>query len=95
MIDVDDIEKIMNNLPDANKFTRCIWMNETTVKSLKEMTTAQSSNGIERFCGIEVKIDNSIPDYHFETDADRNERFNYEVKNRMEFFPKTPKYFKL
>jgi len=62
-----------------------LWMNETTIKALKEQLPEVSGSRLmvkfERFSGVPVKVDNAIKDFCFETDVQRNERLLTDAKN--------------
>lgn len=52
-----------------------LWMNETTVEALRrECKPNPDPSAVPQLTGIPVYIDNSIPDYQFETDEERNQR---------------------
>ena len=55
--------------------TKCLWMNATTIQHLKDMVTEKSNlTPGDIFSGIPIREDNTIPDFHFETDEARRER---------------------
>lgn len=52
-----------------------IWANSTTIEVIKKNLKSMQGNEMVRFSGIQVYLDDSLPDFFLETEENRNLRF--------------------
>lgn len=73
------------DIPKMNK--QVLWMNDFTIKELTKSLEHIPRNATTQFSGVEIRSDNSIPDYHFETDIQRRKRLTKEHYS-LDFYDK-------